>query len=95
MFISWIVGHAVWLGFAENVSAVPGIDASATRYSRTEDVGVIAIVVTELKFGNVERHILATDLVEGADNAAFHQRPETFNRVGVHGTNNVIPCSCV
>jgi hypothetical protein len=27
MFLSWIVGHGVWLDFAENVSAAPGIAA--------------------------------------------------------------------
>jgi hypothetical protein len=43
-------------GLTENVSAAPGIDASATRYSRTKDVHVLPIIITtELKLSNVQR----------------------------------------
>jgi hypothetical protein len=52
---------------------VTGVCASATCYSGSEYVGVIAIVMPELKFRNVERQIFAADLVERADNAAARQ----------------------
>jgi hypothetical protein len=55
---------------------VTGVCASATCYSGSEYVGVIAIVMPELKFRNVERQIFAADLVERADNAALNQRPQ-------------------
>ena len=83
-----IVGHLPF--FSENVSAPPGIDASAPCYSSTENIRVVPVVVSELKFGNIERHVLGADLVERADNAALQDRPETFNRVGVNGTNDVL-----
>src|ERR1700682_3697120 len=50
--------------------------ASADRLA--EDVLILAIIVTELKFGDVERQIFGADLVESADNAALEDRPEAF-----------------
>ena len=61
--------------------------ASANR--RAEDIRVQAIVVAELKLGNIERQIFGADLVESADHAALKDRPETFNRVGMHRADNV------
>lgn len=84
------LGTAWFLLITENVSAAPGIDASATRYSRAKYVYVLPVVVTELKLGNVQRHVFGTDLVIGADHAALNQRPKTFNRVGVNSTDNVL-----
>jgi hypothetical protein len=63
---------------------------SAACYPRPEHVGIAAVIVAELKFGNVERHIFLAHLVECADNAAFEDRPETFNRGGVNCTNNIL-----
>jgi hypothetical protein len=75
---------------AENASGFCGpLCVSATRYSGTKDVSVLPIVVTELKFRNVQRHILLTDLVECADNAALDDRPEAFNRIGMNGTDDI------
>lgn len=79
-----------FLAISENVSTAPGIDASATCYSRAENVRVLPIVVTKFKLSNVQRHILGADLVERADNTALQDRPETFNRVRVHRTDNVL-----
>ena len=52
--------------------------------------GFHAVVVTELKLGDVQRQIFFADLVKRADNAAFENRPEAFNRVGVNCANNVL-----
>ena len=79
--------------FAENVSAAPGIDASAARYSRTKYIDVLSIVIAELKFRDVQRHVFGADLVERADHAALNQRPETLNRMRMDGTDNVFLCS--
>ena len=49
---------------------------SATTYGRTEDVGIITIVVPEFELGHVQRQIFAADLVEAAHDAALQQRPE-------------------
>ncbi len=91
--VSWIFCVlGTFLGLAalsENVDVSSYFDASAARYSGSKDVHVIPVVVPELKLRDVQRHVLGADLVERANNAALHQRPETFNRVRVHGTNNI------
>src|SRR5438105_2495160 len=63
---------------------------SASPDRLTEDVLILPVVVPELKFGDVERQILGADLVEGADNAAFENRPEALDRVGVDRADNVL-----
>ncbi len=55
-----------------------------------EDVGVAAVVISELKLRDVQRHIFGADLVERADNAALEDRPETLNRVGVDRADHVL-----
>jgi hypothetical protein len=63
---------------------------SAACYRRSKHVGIHAVIVAELKLGNVQWHIFGAHLVERADYAAFEDRPETFNRVGVNRTDNVL-----
>jgi hypothetical protein len=38
-----------------------------------------AVIVPELKLGNVPRHIFGADLLENADNTALEDRPEALN----------------
>jgi hypothetical protein len=64
------------------------ISASPDRF--TEDVRVLAVVVAELELGDVERQILVGYLMEGADHAALHERPETFDGLSVDGADNVL-----
>src|SRR4051794_14999626 len=63
--------------------------ASADCYRLPEDIGVVPVVVAELKFRDVQRQILGADLVERADDPALNQRPEAFNRLGVDRAVNV------
>jgi hypothetical protein len=63
--------------------------ASAACYRFLKHVGIEAIVVTELKFRDVQRHIFCAHLVESANNAALEQRPKAVNRVGVDCANYV------
>jgi hypothetical protein len=44
----------------------------------TKDVAILAVVIAELELGHVQRQIFRADFVEGADDPAFHQRPEAF-----------------
>jgi hypothetical protein len=39
--------------------------------SRPEYVGVLPIVITELKFRNVERHVFGADFMEASDDPAL------------------------
>ncbi len=58
---------------------------------RSENVVVEPIVVSELKFRNVERQIFAANFMETSDHTAFEDAPETFNRIGVDCADNILP----
>jgi len=60
-----------------------------------EDVLIVAVVVAKLEFRDVERHIFGADFVECAHNAAFENRPEAFNGVGVDRADNVLALGVV
>jgi hypothetical protein len=62
---------------------------SAACYRAPKHVGVHAVVVPELKFRDVERHIFGAHLVERADHATLKDAPKAFNRVRVHRTDHV------
>jgi hypothetical protein len=69
--------------------------ASAPSYGRIKHVGVTPIVVPELKFSDVQRHIFGADFVEASDDTALEDRPETLNRVRVDCADNVFLCAVV
>ncbi|VTZ48326.1 hypothetical protein MPC4_10276 [Methylocella tundrae] len=56
----------------------------------SEDVRVVAVVIAELKLGNIEMHVFTADLVEAADNAALENRPEAFDFLGMYRAYNVL-----
>ena len=49
-----------------------------------------AVIIAELKLGNIERQILFADFVDSAHNAAFQDRAEALNRIGVDRANYVL-----
>lgn len=61
----------------------------------SEDIRVAAIIVTELKFSDIQWEIFGTDFVESADNAALHQRPEAFDGLRMDRAANVLACAMV
>jgi hypothetical protein len=56
-----------------------------------EDVRIQALVIAKLELVDVEREILFADLVEGADDPAFHDGPEPFDSVGMNCTADILP----
>ena len=64
--------------------------ASAHCYRVLENIGVQSVVITELKFRDVQRQVLPADLVEAAHNPALQQRPEAINGLRVHHAVNVL-----
>jgi hypothetical protein len=60
---------------------------SADRCS--ENIIIETIVISKLKFGDIQRHIFAADAMECADNAAFEDAPEAFDCVGVNRADHV------
>jgi hypothetical protein len=69
--------------------------SSAPLNRRSENVVVKAVVIAELKFGDVQRHVLAAHLVERTDDTALEDRPKALNRLGMNGTNHVLPLRMV
>ena len=64
--------------------------ASAACYRRIKHIGIVAVVVSELKFRDVQRQIFGAHLVVRPDHAALEDAPKAFNRVGVNSANYVL-----
>jgi hypothetical protein len=64
--------------------------ASAHCYRRSENIGIGAVVIAELKFRDVQRQIFLADFVECAHHATLKDRPETLNRIRVDRTNDIL-----
>ena len=62
--------------------------ASADR--RSENVGVMPIIITELKLGDIQRQIFAADFVVTANNAALQDRPKAFDCIGVNCADDML-----
>jgi len=76
-----------WLATAE----VPASRvASASCYRLSEDVSILAVVVTELKFCKVQRQILFTNVMIRADDPALEQAPEVLKVVSVYFAAHVL-----
>jgi len=78
------------LSLAETVASD---HVSAACYRRSEDIGVMAVVVPELKFSDVQRQIFLADLVIAADDPALEDAPEALNRIGMDSSDDVFASS--
>jgi hypothetical protein len=63
--------------------------ASASCYCFAENVRILPVVVTELKFIQVEREILLANVVVRPDDAPLEQRPKGFDIICVDVAANV------
>ena len=75
---------------SQEPEAVASSCASASCYRHSKDIGVVAIVIFELAFRDVERQIFFADFVIAANNRPLEDRPETFNRLRMHSADNVL-----
>jgi hypothetical protein len=66
------------------------VDSLASLDGLTEDIGVLPVVIPELKLGDVQMQILFADLVESPDDPALQDRPEAFNGLSVDCAVNVL-----
>jgi hypothetical protein len=66
---------------------------SARLDCRTEDVGIHARVAPELEFVDVEMQVVFADLVECANDPAFHNGPESFDGISMNGSADVLTIS--
>jgi hypothetical protein len=74
------------------VAAEYGASAScsAACYEQVEYIGVLPVIVTERKLGEIQRQILLRDVMEAAHYAAFEQCPERFDVVRVNYPANIL-----
>src|ERR1700730_2216109 len=54
------------------------------------ELRVLPVVVTELKFRDIERHIFPAHFVEPTDHAALEDRLESFDGLSVDSTDNLL-----
>src|SRR5581483_5750252 len=74
----------------ETAEAIVGVHASAACYRGPEDVRVLPVVMTELKFREIEWQVLGGDVVVRPDNPALEQRPEGIEVLRVDFAANVL-----
>src|SRR5580704_14640887 len=67
----------------------------ASTDRRAEDVGIAAVIVSELKFRDVQRQALFADLVKATHDAALNQRPEALDCLSVNRADNVLALAVV
>jgi hypothetical protein len=79
----------VFWRMSQEPEAVASSCASASCYRCSKDIIVEAVIIFELTFRNVKRHVFGADLVERADNRPLKDRPEALNRVRVYCADNV------
>jgi len=65
---------------------------SASCYRFTENIFVLAVIVTERELRQIERQIFLADMVICSDDSTLKQRPERFDVVGVNLTAHVLAC---
>lgn len=69
--------------------------ALASLNRRSENVGIEAVVITELKLRNIQRQIFLADLMIAADDAALEDAPEALNRIRVNCADNVLTVAVI
>jgi hypothetical protein len=55
-----------------------------------ENLRIVAVVISELKFRDVQRQIFGADFVKAANDTAFEDAPEALNRIGVYSADDVL-----
>ncbi|MGA8791303.1 MAG: hypothetical protein WB498_00100 [Candidatus Binatus sp.] len=83
------IASAFWLASAE---APASQVASASSYRVTENVGISAIVMPELKLVQVERQVFLRHIVVGAYYPTFQETPKVFDILGMYLAANVFAC---
>jgi len=76
-----LAARAFWTGDAE---APASSVASASSYSAAEDVRILAIVETKLKFGEIQRQIFLADVVVCADDSTLQKTPKVIDIRGMN-----------
>jgi hypothetical protein len=73
----------------QTAEAASSAASSASSKDCLENIRVVSVVMTKLKFSEIHWQIVSTDVVVRSDDAALQQSPERFNIVGVDFAANV------
>lgn len=68
---------------------------STSANSRSEDVRIFPIVISELKFRDLQRHIFGAHVVERAHHPALEDRSEALGCLSVDRTDDILPLGVV
>jgi len=63
--------------------------ASAFRYSRPENVGILTVIISKREFIKVERQILSAHVMVRSHDSAFQQAPKVINVASVNRTMDI------
>ena len=85
---------SIGLGVSE-AEAEPSETTSAARYDLIEGVGIAPMIMPELEFVDIERHVGIGHLMVGANHASFQQRPETFDVLSVNRADDILSLSMI
>ncbi len=90
------VPHWFWLPAYIIGLVLVGVSCTlAPTDRRSEDVRVLPVVVTELEFRDIQRHVFGAHLVERAHHAALEDRPEAFDCLSVDRADDVLALGVV
>jgi hypothetical protein len=71
------------------------MNKSASPNRRSENVRVTTIIIAELKFRNIKRHVFAAHFVECSDHSTLNDRPETLDGLSMNHANDVLAMDMV
>ena len=57
---------------------------------RSENIGVLSVVIPKLEFSNVQMQIFLANLVISADDTTLQDRPEAFDGVSVNSADDML-----
>lgn len=60
-----------------------------------EDVRVLAVIVAELEFRDIERKVFLAHLMKRSDHAALHEGPEALDGLSVNGPHDILALGMV
>jgi hypothetical protein len=83
------------LSISNDVSAPNDRCSSASLDRRSENVRVLPVIIAELEFCNIKRHIFSAHFVERADDAALEDRPDPLDGLSVNCADDILPLRMV
>src|SRR5579863_3100210 len=80
-----------WRHSASFAETVASFSVSASSYCFSKHIFVVAVVVPELKFREIQRQISTADAMIGTNDAALQQRPEGIKVLSMNESSDVLP----